>query len=199
MRSVRCRCGHAAQFPHGVLKPFAEALEALRKTDRDRLPVRVRQHPVVDQVVERLAADRHGQALHVGEIRGTQPPRMMHLAEEHFLRRTRRRSPSLHPTLKAAQLRVVELPRVLRLQPRKQRLGLQAGSLLQLLMHFRPDLGERVFPCPPRPLGSDFAGKSPKPPILPGRLLVHVSPCPPTEPTSSPTTTPSTTASPVDP
>ena len=63
--------GHAAQFPHGVLKPFAEALEALGKTDRDRLPVRVRQHPMVEQVVERLAADRHGQALHVGEIRRT--------------------------------------------------------------------------------------------------------------------------------
>ena len=166
--------GHAAQFPHGVLKPFAEALEALRKTDRDRFPVRVRQHEVIDQVVERLAADRHGQALHVREVRSTQSPRMMHLAEEHFLRRTCRRSPALHATLKASQLRVVELPRVLRLQPRKQRLGLQARSLLQLLMHFRPDLGERVSPGPPSPLRNDFAGKPPKPPILPSRLLVHV-------------------------
>ena len=97
----------------------------------------------------------------------------MHLTEEHLLRRTHRRSPTLHPTLKAAQLRIVELSRVLRLEPRKQRLGFQAGSFLQLLMHFRPDLGKRVFPCPPRPLDGDFAGKPPKLPILPGRLLVH--------------------------
>ena len=33
--------GHAAQFPQGVLHPFAETLQALRKTDRARLPVRI--------------------------------------------------------------------------------------------------------------------------------------------------------------
>jgi hypothetical protein len=62
------------------------------------------------------------------------------------------------------------------LEPRKERLGLQAGRLLQLLMHLGPDLGERVFPCPPDPLGSNFAGESPMPPILPRRLLVHACP-----------------------
>ena len=41
---------HAAQFPQRVLQPFAQALEALREAERHVLPVRVRQHEVVDQV-----------------------------------------------------------------------------------------------------------------------------------------------------
>jgi hypothetical protein len=50
---------HAPQLPQGVLQPLAEALQALGKADRRRLPVGVGQHEVVRQVGERLALDRH--------------------------------------------------------------------------------------------------------------------------------------------
>jgi hypothetical protein len=59
---------HAAQFPQRVLQPFAQALEALRKADRHRLPVRVGQHEVIDHVLERLTRDRHPQFVHVREV-----------------------------------------------------------------------------------------------------------------------------------
>src|SRR5262245_40699984 len=76
---------HAAQFPQGVLQPETETLVALRKAHRARLPVRVRQHEMVDQVIERQALDGHLQTGAVGEVAGTQPPRVMHLVEEYLL------------------------------------------------------------------------------------------------------------------
>ena len=48
---------NSSQFPQGVLQPFAEALEALGEADRAGLPVGIRQHEVVDQVIERFAGD----------------------------------------------------------------------------------------------------------------------------------------------
>jgi hypothetical protein len=96
-----------------------------------------RKAEVVDHVVERQTSDGHRQTVHVAEIRSTHSPWIVNLAEEYLLRRTRLRSPSLHATLKTSQLRVVELPRILGLKPRKQHLRLQTGCLLQLLMHLR--------------------------------------------------------------
>ena len=81
---------YTTQFPQCVLQADAQALETLRKADRHRLPVRVRQHEVVHQVIERLARERHVQASHVREVRGAQPAGRMHLAEVHFLSRSER-------------------------------------------------------------------------------------------------------------
>jgi hypothetical protein len=44
---------HASQFPQGVLQAFAETLVALGEAHRACLPVRVRQHEMVDQVIQR--------------------------------------------------------------------------------------------------------------------------------------------------
>ena len=57
------------QRPDRVLKALAQAGEALRKTQRHMLPVRIRQHKMVRQVGERLARDRHLQAGQVREVR----------------------------------------------------------------------------------------------------------------------------------
>jgi hypothetical protein len=57
--------GNTPQFPQGVLQPLAEALEALGVADRKRLPVRVAQHEVVDQVLKTTPADRQLQLGHV--------------------------------------------------------------------------------------------------------------------------------------
>lgn len=78
---------HTAQFRQRVLQPGAETLEALGEADRARLPVRVGQHEVVDQVCKRLTVDGNAQAGAVREVRGTQPAGLMHLGEEHFLGR----------------------------------------------------------------------------------------------------------------
>src|SRR5450759_1551438 len=66
---------------------------------RLRYPVRVCQHEVVHQVLERLPCERDAQFGHVREVRRTQPPRHMFLAEVHFLRGALRHPPQLYPPL----------------------------------------------------------------------------------------------------
>lgn len=61
--------GNAREFPQRVLQTFAERFQALRQTNRRRLPVRVGQHRVVHQMVERLTGDGHAQLVHVREVR----------------------------------------------------------------------------------------------------------------------------------
>ena len=57
---------HAAQFPHRILQAVGQRLERLRRTHRHRLPIRVGQHEVVDQVVEPPAGDGDVQARSCG-------------------------------------------------------------------------------------------------------------------------------------
>ena len=97
---------HAPQLPQGVLQPRAEALEALRKADRGRLPVGVGQHEVVHQVRERLALDSHAQRRHVREVAGAQAAGLMHLGEEDLLGRPALRAPTLDVPLQGPQLTV---------------------------------------------------------------------------------------------
>jgi hypothetical protein len=60
---------HTPQFPQGILQAFAQTLEALREADRQRLPIRVSQHEVINQMLERLPLDGHAQVIHVREVR----------------------------------------------------------------------------------------------------------------------------------
>jgi hypothetical protein len=92
-------CRHAAQLPQRILQPLAQALQALRKTNRARLPVRVGQHEMVHQVWERRAGDGHLQLGAVREVRSTQPARRVDLGEEHFLGRPLLGPPLLEPSL----------------------------------------------------------------------------------------------------
>jgi hypothetical protein len=93
---------HAAQFRQRVLQARAETLEALGEADRARLPVRVGQHEVVDQVCKRLTVDGNAQAGAVREVRGTQPTGLMHLGEEHFLGRSVQSPPLFETPLQGA-------------------------------------------------------------------------------------------------
>ncbi len=79
--------GNPSQFPQGVLKTFAEALEALGEANRAGLPVGVRQDEVIDQVVEQLAGDGDAASAHMGEVILGEPPRLVGLCEEHLLGR----------------------------------------------------------------------------------------------------------------
>jgi hypothetical protein len=167
---------HAAQFRQRVLQPVAQALEALRKADRQRFPVRVGQHEMVDHVLERLARDRHAQFVHVREVRRRQPARLMHLAEEHFLGWPRRGAPAPHLPLQGPQLPVGELARIATLQLAEDRLGLQARLFFQQGAHLRPDRGERIDPRRPVVRLGQLAGQLLLPPIFACRLVVHVRP-----------------------
>ncbi len=53
--------GHATQFPQRVLQTIRESLERLRQTQADRLPVRVGQDKMIDQMIERLTTDGDAQ------------------------------------------------------------------------------------------------------------------------------------------
>lgn len=50
---------HATEFPQRLLQAFRERLKRLRHAQIHRFPIRVSQNEVVDEVIERLTADRH--------------------------------------------------------------------------------------------------------------------------------------------
>ncbi len=68
-------------------------------------------------MLEGLPADGYLQAVHVREVGGTQPPRMMDLAEVHFLAGSLRGAPLLHTPLQRPQLALVKPSRILPLEP----------------------------------------------------------------------------------
>jgi hypothetical protein len=150
--------GYATQLPQRVLQAHTQALEALRKAERHRLPIRVGQHEVIDQ----MPRDGHVQTVHVREVRSAQPARMMNLAEVYLPPGPVRGPPLLDAPLQRPQLSLVKPSRILPQKPIPQGLGLELGRLLQLRGHFRPDLGERI----------QFAGKPLHDPIPSCRLSI---------------------------
>lgn len=95
---------HAAEFPQRVLQAVGQCLERLRRTESDRFPIRVREHEVIDHVLEGLAQDGDSQRVHGGEVRGRQVTRVMLLTEHDRVRRTGRGAPVLHAPLEGAAL-----------------------------------------------------------------------------------------------
>lgn len=166
--------GHAAQFPQRVLPAFAQAGEALRKAQRHVLPVRAGEHEVVQQVRKRLALDGHPQAVHVREVRGAQPARLMHLAEEDFLGRSVLRLPLPHPPLQRPSLTAPVLGRVFALQPVQERPGLQGRLALQQFLQPRPDVEQRIGPGTPGVWRARFTGQLTQLAVLPCGLAIHV-------------------------
>src|ERR1022692_2610620 len=138
---------HFAQLPQRVLQPLAQALKTLGKAYRSRLPVRVRQHEVIDQVRKTLSLYGHAQLFHVREVGSAQPPRRMLLGKEHLPGRTFSRTPVLHATLQRAQLPVLKTAGVLPLQVLKDRLGLETSVIFKQPLNIVPDLNERIRPC----------------------------------------------------
>src|SRR6185312_362027 len=85
---------HAAQFPQGVLQALAETLVALGEANRARLPVRVGQDKVVDQVIEGRAGNGHTQVGAMREVAGAQSSGMVDLSEEYLLGRSKKGTPA---------------------------------------------------------------------------------------------------------
>jgi hypothetical protein len=167
---------HAAQLDERVLQAFAQSLEALRKADRRRLPVRVGQHEMVDQVVEALPLDGDTQVVHRGEIRGTEPAGLVDLGEEDLLGWAGSRAPATDVPLQGAQLVVGEASRPTPLQLLENGLGLEAGIRFEELAHHGPDLLEGVGPRPPGVRFSGLTRPLPHVPVFACGLFVHVRP-----------------------
>ena len=164
---------HTPELTQRVLQPIAQTLETLREAQRHRLPVRVGQDEVIHHMLERLTGDGHAQAAQVREIRGTQPTRLMHLAEEHLLGRALRRPPNPDSPLERPQLAVVEKARVLALQPGEQRIGAQRGRVLEQHLDSRPHLGERIVASSPGARRTRVTGQAFHVAITPSRLPIH--------------------------
>jgi len=131
---------------------------------------------MVDQVRERLAADGDLQVRAMGEVRGTQPARFMHLGEEHLLGRPVQSPPLLDPPLERPQLSIVEAPAILALQPGEERLGFQAGVERQLLLDPLPDVGKGIGLGPPGVFHSHLTGQLAELPVLAGGFVVDARP-----------------------
>ena len=141
--------GHTAQAPQRRLQPRAQGLEALARADRYGLPVRVREHAVVQQMRKRLAGQRDLQLTHVGEIRLRLLARHVHLREEHLPQRSRPGAPGMKAPLQRTQLADTEAPGIAFVQLRPDRLGFQTAVLSQQRLNLRPHLDKWVRARPP--------------------------------------------------
>ncbi len=163
---------NSSQFPQGVLQAFAEALEALGEADRGGLPVGIREHKVIHQMIERLTGDRDVKFGHMSEITLGEPARLVGLREEHLLGRAFEGAPLFDPALQATELDVGESPRKTALQVVEQGFGLEPGVEPELRDEFGPDVLKRVLPGPPgawdAPLTGQFVGVA----VLACRFLV---------------------------
>jgi hypothetical protein len=168
--------GNPSQFPQGVLQAFAEALEALGEADRAGLPVGIRQHEVVDQVIERLAGDGDAKLGHVREVTLGEPTRLVSLCEEHLLGRPFEGAPLFDPPLQATELDVGEASRKAALQVVEKGLGLEPRVEPELFQQFGPDILERVLPGPPGMRDSSLTGERVGVAVLARRLLVDFGP-----------------------
>jgi hypothetical protein len=162
-----------AQRPPGVLRPFAQAGEALREAQADVLPVRVRQDEVVHQMRKRLALDRHPQRLHVREVRRPQPARLMHLGEEDFAGWPVLGTPLPHAPLQGPPALPPVRSRAFALEPFQQRLGLETRLPFEQFRQTGPDRCQRVRPRPMTARRPQFAGQPVGVAVLPCRLAIH--------------------------
>jgi len=167
---------HAAQLPQRFLESAAERLKRFREADRDKLPIRVGEHEVIQQVVQRLAGDRDAQPVHVREVRGRQIARVVDLREHDRPRRSVRAAPVADSPLERPPLRVGKLLGIPILEPREEGKGPQPRLGLQSGLDLRPHLGEGILARPPGPLGRPLRREPFCVPILACRLLVHAHP-----------------------
>lgn len=146
--------GRAAQLPQRVLQAVGQRLERLRSAHRHRLPVRVGQHEVVGQVIERPAGDRDAQFVHRGEVGGRQVARLMDLPEDDGPARAVRGPPLPDAPLEGPAVRVEKLTRMRLPEPVEEGLGAEPWLAAKLFLDLGPNGGKRVRP---RAIGPRFA------------------------------------------
>jgi hypothetical protein len=131
---------------------------------------------VVRQLLEWLAGDGNSQRTHLGEVRSGQVPSVMQLTEHHLPSWTEGHPPVVNASLQRAAMTVLELARVLLLDPVEEGLRLKPRFALQERFHLMPYPGERILPRPVRARLLHRARKPPQFAILACRFLVHTRP-----------------------
>jgi len=156
--------GHLAHLPDGRLEAADQGLEALRKTDPARLPIRIRQDKVEKQVVETLAPKANLQLVHAGEVTLGVLPGTVLLGEENLALRTVQRPPATNLPLQRTKLAVRKAQIRAPLQRLEDRHRLQTWRLCEHRFDLWPDRRERVRtgPIPPWAL-LPLAGKATDP------------------------------------
>src|SRR5947208_16476277 len=95
---------HSPQLAHRPLKTGNERLERLGEAHHPRLPSRVRQNEVIQQMIEWLAPDGDPQIVHRGEVALSVLARPWLLWEHHLLVRSVLGAPPADFPLQRAQL-----------------------------------------------------------------------------------------------
>src|SRR6202162_4171240 len=161
-----------AKLPHRRLVSRHQRLEALRKTHPPGLPVRVRQHEMVEEMLKRLTPDAHTKGVHRREIALAILPGSVLLREHHFLLRATPRTPSLHSPLQRPQLPLRKLTPLPPAQHLKDRPGRKSRRPLQQPLYLQPDPRKRIRS---RPVSTSLPS-TPSPrllPVQPRRVLAH--------------------------
>src|SRR5581483_6283976 len=136
----------AAKLPEATLEPLGQRLEALGEAEVDRLDVRVGEDQVEDEVREGDAGEGDPQVGHVGEVRLGNPPRLVHLGEDHLLVWTVLGPPEGDLALEGAQLVLLVVARPPGREHGKQGRALQGRIPFELGTNPGPVLLERVGP-----------------------------------------------------
>src|SRR5690606_23403467 len=124
-------------------------------------------------MVEGLAPDRDAEPAHVCKVRLRTFAWGVHLLEVHLLRRPLRCTPALDPALKRSKLTISKTTRIPALQVVEERLCLQPGPELQLLLKLVPDLRKHVLARAPVVNLPERTRQLPRLQILARRLDVH--------------------------
>jgi hypothetical protein len=167
-----------AQVPQGRLQTLRQGLERLRCTERHRLPVRVGQHEVVNQMIQRLLGDRDAERVHAREIRRGEVARLMDLAKHHLAVGAGEGPPLSHPPLEGPAMRIEKPTRMLVANPVEQCLGQKPGLGPQPFFDRRPNIGERIDPRAVSARRFSRTRQLPMIAVMSGGLLTHASsPC----------------------
>ena len=169
---------HATELPERFLNARAQCFKRLRKTKRHTFDVAVRQHAVIERVIESIPGDLHVQLITDREVTGRPSPRMMILAEEDRLARTMKAPPLRHAAFESSPRGIGKLTFVSLLQPLEQSLRFEPWFGLQSLLHVVPNVGERIFSCAVFSTGFPLRREPVVVAIIARRFLTHFGhPC----------------------
>ena len=125
---MRCSRGLAAELPERFLQTFGQGGEALTALNgANMLPAREGEPEVIEHMPERLAANRHREAVGMGEVGQRLATRRMLLAEDQLALRAFGRPPVCDVPLQRAQQPIRIATGMQPLQFLKNRRGANAG------------------------------------------------------------------------
>lgn len=135
---------HSTEFPERFLNAGTQCFKRFGKAQRHRFHIAVRQHAVVQRVIESRSGDRHLELVADREVTGRQPSRMMNLTEEDRLAWTVQASPFRHTPFERSSSGIGKPTDVILLQPVEQCLRFEPWFRFQPLLQFVPNLFERI-------------------------------------------------------